>query len=71
MFFFQENYGQHDTEKIQRVKALFDELNIRKVYTDYEDRSYTELSGLIDKLSKNLPKGMFEAFAQKIYKRNK
>lgn len=68
MFVLQENYAQHNPEKVAKVKAVFDEIDLKKVYADYEERSYEELLTLIEKLSDNLPKEMFLAYAKKIYK---
>lgn len=54
-----------------RVKEVFAELNLKQVFLDYEERSYTELLEDINKYSGQLPKEMFIKFAQKIYKRQK
>lgn len=71
IFLLQENYAQKDPEKVAKVKAVFNELNLKQVYADYEESSYNELMGLIDTLSGSLPQEMFNAFAKKIYKRQK
>ena len=70
-FLLQNNYAQKDAEKVAKVKEIFAELNIRQVFLDYEEQSYTELLDLINKHSGQLPKEMFVKFAQKIYKRQK
>ncbi|XP_046574693.1 farnesyl pyrophosphate synthase-like [Haliotis rubra] len=67
----EENYGQHDPEKVKKVKEVFRELNLQKVYTDYEESSYNDLSVLIGKCAGNLPEEVFRDFAKKIYKRQK
>ena len=54
-----------------KVKALFAELELQRMYEEYEESSYQDLMQLIEKLSGKLPKQIFTAFAQKIYKRNK
>ena len=69
----QENYGRKEPpECAQRVKELYRELDIRKVYLDYEESSYRELMALIEEqaAAASLPKGMFVEFANRIYKRN-
>ena len=68
---FQNNYAQKEATKVSAVKAVFEELNLKQVYLDYEERSYNELTELINKLSGQLPKEMFFAYARKIYKRQK
>ena len=69
----QENYGRRSpSECAQRVKELYKELNIEKVYTDHEESSYQTLMKVIDEQAAavSLPKGMFVEFANRIYKRN-
>ena len=54
------------------VKQIFLNLDLKKVYSDYEEESYQQLMSKINNLSStDLPKEMFIAFAQKIFKRNK
>ena len=54
---------------MERVKQVYKQLDLKKVYSDYEEETYQELMQLISKLSGTLPADMFIAFAQKIYKR--
>ncbi|XP_043540767.1 farnesyl pyrophosphate synthase-like, partial [Chiloscyllium plagiosum] len=65
------NYGQSDPGKTARVKALYNELNLRGAYTQYEEQSYQRLRELITQHSITLPQDVFLQFAQKIYKREK
>ncbi|XP_077978776.1 farnesyl pyrophosphate synthase-like [Glandiceps talaboti] len=67
----QENYGVADEQKIASVKRVYEELNLKKVYQDFEDESYRSLTEIIDKQHGKLPKEMFSDFMSKIYKRNK
>ncbi|KAK6191276.1 hypothetical protein SNE40_003007 [Patella caerulea] len=67
----ENNYGRDDESKIKRVKELYRDLNLTHVYTEYEESSYKELKTLIEKCSGSLPKEVFMAFADKIYKRQK
>ncbi|XP_058395379.1 farnesyl pyrophosphate synthase isoform X2 [Diceros bicornis minor] len=67
----QENYGQKDTEKVARVKALYEELNLPAVFTQYEEDSYSRLMGLIEQYATPLPPTIFLGLAHKIYKRKK
>lgn len=68
---FQNNYGQHDPEKVALVKQLYKDLDLQRVYLEYEEESYKDLMDIINECSDNLPKEMFFAFARKIYKRQK
>lgn len=67
----QDNYGRKDAEAVSRVKTVFGELNLQQAFKDYEETSFQEIQTLIETSSGGLPKEMFRAFVQKIYKRNK
>jgi len=67
----EENYAQHDPEKVKIVKKLFAELELERLYKEYEENSYNEIVNLVDSFSGALPKEIFYAFAKKIYKRSK
>ncbi|XP_005203664.1 farnesyl pyrophosphate synthase isoform X1 [Bos indicus] len=67
----QENYGQKEAEKVARVKALYEEMNLSAVYMQYEEDSYNHIMGLIEQYAAPLPPAIFLGLAQKIYKRKK
>ncbi|XP_077112473.1 farnesyl pyrophosphate synthase-like isoform X1 [Ranitomeya variabilis] len=67
----QENYGQDDTGKVQRVKQLYEELDLSGVYTQYDKDSYHRLQTLISQHANGLSKEIFLGLARKIYKRQK
>ncbi|XP_014692511.1 farnesyl pyrophosphate synthase isoform X2 [Equus asinus] len=67
----QENYGQKEAEKVARVKAVYEELNLPAVFLQYEEDSYSRLMGLIEQYATPLPPAIFLGLAQKIYKRKK
>nr|KAF6413210.1 farnesyl diphosphate synthase [Molossus molossus] len=67
----QENYGQKEAEKVARVKALYEELNLQAVFLQYEEDCYSRLMDLIEQYSSPLPPVIFLRLAQKIYKRKK
>ncbi|XP_065758634.1 farnesyl pyrophosphate synthase isoform X2 [Muntiacus reevesi] len=67
----QENYGQKEAEKVARVKALYEEMNLSAVYMQYEEDSYSHIMGLIEQYAAPLPPAIFLGLAQKIYKRKK
>ncbi|KAM6434694.1 farnesyl pyrophosphate synthase isoform 1-T3 [Liasis olivaceus] len=67
----EENYGQKDLVKVARVKALYEEQDLKAVYEAYEERSYQQLLGLIAQHAVHLPAQIFLALAEKIYKRQK
>lgn len=67
----QENYGQKDPEKVARVKALYEEMDLPALFMQYEEDSYSRLLSLIEQCAKPLPPTIFLGLAQKIYKRRK
>merc|ERR1712000_376628 len=65
-----DNYGQHDPEKIERVKALYRELDLEKEFQRYEEESFQLIKKLIAEVPE-LPNPVFEYLLNKIYKRSK
>uniref|UniRef100_A0A3Q3W0G5 Farnesyl pyrophosphate synthase n=1 Tax=Mola mola TaxID=94237 RepID=A0A3Q3W0G5_MOLML len=64
-------YGRHDDASVEKVKALYNTLQMSALYHSYEDESYRRLQKLIASHAQNLPHSVFLNFAKKIYKRNK
>ena len=56
---------------MNKVKALYKELDLEKAYKQYEESSYQDLIKLINKSSCKVPREVFVDFANKIYKRQK
>uniref|UniRef100_G3U0H4 Farnesyl pyrophosphate synthase n=1 Tax=Loxodonta africana TaxID=9785 RepID=G3U0H4_LOXAF len=68
-FQIQENYGQKEPEKVARVKALYEELQLPAAFKQYEEDSFSKLVGLIEQYAAPLPPAIFLGLAHKIYKR--
>ncbi|KAF9891479.1 Farnesyl pyrophosphate synthetase [Aspergillus nanangensis] len=66
-------YGRKDNKLEEQVKVIFKELDLEKVYQDYEEKIVGELRGKIAAIdeAEGLKKEVFEAFLAKIYKRSK
>ncbi|XP_029958284.1 farnesyl pyrophosphate synthase isoform X1 [Salarias fasciatus] len=64
-------YGRHDEASVEKVKALYNTLQMPTLYHKYEEESYQRLQKLIACHAQNLPHSVFLNFAKKIYKRNK
>ncbi|XP_028281567.1 farnesyl pyrophosphate synthase isoform X2 [Parambassis ranga] len=64
-------YGRNDEASVEKVKALYNTLQIPTLYHNYEDESYQRLQKLIATHAQNLPHAVFLNFAKKIYKRKK
>lgn len=66
-------YGRKDAEQEKKVKAVFNEMGLEKLYQEYEEKVVGEIRSKIAAVdeSKGLKKPVFEAFLAKIYKRTK
>jgi farnesyl diphosphate synthase len=53
------------------VKQLYKDLNLEKVFHNYEEATYAELMDLIKKEAKGVPEKVFMDFSSKIFKRQK
>lgn len=69
----EENYGRKDKANEAVIKKLYNDLNLEKLYQDYEEKVVGEIREKIAKIdeSEGLKKEIFEAFLGKIYKRSK
>ncbi|XP_048728933.1 farnesyl pyrophosphate synthase-like [Ostrea edulis] len=67
----EENYADTNPKKVQRVKDLYRELELKDLYHEYEEESYKELIALIENHRGSLPESVFLTFAKKIYKRDR
>lgn len=66
----EKNYGQHDENKVQRIKRLYKDLDLPKVFEAYEEESYKSIIEDLDKVTL-MPRDVFEILLKKIYKRSK
>ena len=66
----EKNYGQDNKTCIANVKALYDKLDLKQDFIDYEEVSYLKIQELLDQ-TKELPREVFEFLLKKIYKRKK
>lgn len=69
-----ENYGRKDAEKEKKVKKIFEELEIRDIYTKYEETAVSLLRQKISQVVEvdgGLKREVFDSFLGKIYKRTK
>jgi farnesyl diphosphate synthase len=74
------NYGRKDAEAEGRIKAIFEEVGIRQIYTKYEKEAYEKIVGLIETIPEGgsrqasepkLHRAVFKALLDKIYRRQK
>nr|XP_006817642.1 PREDICTED: farnesyl pyrophosphate synthase-like [Saccoglossus kowalevskii] len=67
----EENYGVDDPGKVAIIKKLYDDLNLKELFYEFEEESYQTLMKLIEQCHGELPAEMFIDFAKRIYKRKK
>ena len=67
-----QNYGIDDEECIQKVKEIYRELNIERLYKEHEEQLYNELVSLINQIcgETKLPDSIFKFQVDYLYKRN-
>ncbi|CAB4482759.1 farnesyl pyrophosphate synthase [Rhizophagus irregularis] len=67
-----ENYGRKNPKNVVVVKQIYKDLEIEKLYKEYEEQSYSRLNDLILQLDDSLIKRqVFYTFMDRIYKRTK
>lgn len=66
-------YGRKDGAKEAEVKKIYQELQLERVYQEYEERAVGEIKARIANIDEEtgLKKQVFESFLAKIYKRSK
>lgn len=65
------NYGKRDQARIQTVKQLYNELDLKNVYAEYQDSTCTTLFSEIDSLSDHCPKNSLRNILQLLQNRSK
>lgn len=63
------HYGRDNASDVAKVKAVYKEINIPKIFREYEDESYNKLVKEIDGVL-NMPKEVFLDLLARIYKRS-
>ncbi|KAJ3126254.1 hypothetical protein HK098_007726 [Nowakowskiella sp. JEL0407] len=68
------HYGKRSAESAAIVKKIYNEINLPKIYAEYEETSHKKMMALINDLDEQktgLPREMFTSFVNRIYKRSK
>ncbi|KAN0053262.1 hypothetical protein ACTA71_009711 [Dictyostelium dimigraforme] len=65
-----KHYGIDNPSDVELVKKIYDEINLKKIFRDYEDTSYNLLMEKIKSTCIYVPQGVFLKLLSKIYKRN-
>ncbi|XP_063788911.1 farnesyl pyrophosphate synthase-like [Pseudophryne corroboree] len=66
----EENYGYDDVDKVQRVKHLYDDLDLTTVYRQYKEEIYQRVQILISQHANGLFKEIFLKLALKSCKKD-
>lgn len=65
----EECYGSTDTEKVRRVKQLYNDIGLPNTYSIYEEETYNLLNTHIQQISRGLPHNLFLKILEKLYHR--
>jgi farnesyl diphosphate synthase len=71
MQILRENYGKTDAENVKAVKNMYDDMEIEKIYKNFEETSYSEIQTKISSLPDIRFVSIFQSLCKKIYKRSK
>uniref|UniRef100_A0A7C8ZUK5 (2E,6E)-farnesyl diphosphate synthase n=1 Tax=Opuntia streptacantha TaxID=393608 RepID=A0A7C8ZUK5_OPUST len=66
-----ENYGKQDPTCVAKVKQLYNELNLKDVFVEYESQSYERLVKSIEAHPSTAVQAVLKSFLAKIYRRQK
>ncbi|ERN19193.1 farnesyl pyrophosphate synthase 1 [Amborella trichopoda] len=66
-----ENYGKSDPSCVAKVKAIYNELQLQKVFAEYERSSYEQLIASIEAQPSKAVQEVLKSFLGKIYRRQK
>lgn len=68
-----QNFGVKNEESVLKVRRVYDQLNIKSVYREHEQRLFEELQRLADEFcaSNKFPSDMFHFLLNKLHRRNK
>ncbi|KAI3991510.1 hypothetical protein MKX01_006812 [Papaver californicum] len=66
-----ENYGKVDPACVAKIKALYDELDLKAVFEEYESTSHKKLISSIEEHPSKAVQAVLKSFLGKIYKRQK
>ncbi|KAL5705611.1 dimethylallyltranstransferase [Ranunculus cassubicifolius] len=64
-----ENYGKAEKERVKKVKLLYKDLGLEKVFADYERKSYEKIVSSIEAHPNHAVQAVLKSFLAKIYKR--
>ena len=70
VFLPQANYGRSDEGCVEKVKAVYESVNLRQLYAEYEEQSYQNIGRLINEHSDVLPATVFLELRDKIYSKH-
>ncbi|KAI3834502.1 hypothetical protein MKX03_011962 [Papaver bracteatum] len=66
-----ENYGKVNPACVAKIKGLWDELNLKAVFEEYESTSHKKLISSIEEHPSKAVQAVLKSFLGKIYKRQK
>ncbi|RZC33233.1 polyprenyl synt domain containing protein [Asbolus verrucosus] len=66
----EEHYGKPDPESVEKIRSLYEELNLTNAYAMYQEESFNMIHTQIQQMSRGLPPDVFLKLMRKLYKRD-
>ncbi|KAL2483901.1 Farnesyl pyrophosphate synthase 1 [Forsythia ovata] len=66
-----EHYGKVDAADVAKVKAIYNDIDLKGVFAEYENKSYERLTSSIEAHPSKAVQAVLKSFLGKIYKRQK
>ncbi|KAL9146870.1 hypothetical protein ABFS82_13G138400 [Erythranthe guttata] len=66
-----EHYGKEDPADVAKIKALYNDINLQGVFTEFESKSYEKITSSIESHPSKAVQAVLKSFLGKIYKRQK
>jgi len=67
----ESHYGTHCENASNRIKEVYRELELEDAFREFEKKAYREISDMIAKMPKSLPKQAFYGILDSVYQREK
>nr|QEY10177.1 farnesyl pyrophosphate synthase [Scutellaria barbata] len=66
-----EHYGKENPADVAKIKALYNDINLQSVFTEFESKSYEKITSSIEAHPSKAVQAVLKLFLGKIYKREK
>uniref|UniRef100_A0A1B0C8L8 Farnesyl pyrophosphate synthase n=1 Tax=Lutzomyia longipalpis TaxID=7200 RepID=A0A1B0C8L8_LUTLO len=64
-----EAYGKKDPKSVERVKQLYNDVSLPKIYANYEEEAYKKIETKIKETTRGVPAEVYYMFLDSLFKR--